>query len=546
MSTRITAFRSACIAGATLILSLVAASARGPADEPGHDGLGESVAALMAAWGTDDVRWDLNADGIVDAKDLEMLLAPPADRPRAAVRLIYPEAVNPVHAGPFDGDPAWTEPKLVSTNVITAPNQGVIQVYLPRWNLGPSSRLVITAVANGDVQTFDARSLEDWHGASAVFPGNAVEVRLFVGPGDTDVHYSAGVLRHDPELIDRLVDELVPTDLCGSDNRTTSTDWRVGRLNLGACTGGTCSGSGVTGIVGFGTVWMTSNGALCTAGHVVDTNADGVQDLPVGAVAEFVINGSACDGTPQPSAAANQYPIDFTSLAGNFNNGGLGADWAVFEVNPNANTNLLPHHAYGFIRTSRATPSVGTTVRVTGCGKDCTPAGSAGGCQCTPCANACNAQSRTLQTSTGAYDGETSGAGSIYHEYSVDTMAGNSGSPILWTPSGGQVSIGIHTNGGCADGGSNIGTSFEHNPLENSLEDFPANNCVFVDKGMPMIATPDGSVFRPYETIADGLADVTDGGCVSVVTGNYGETFVINGTIGFEIIAPVGSVVIGN
>ena len=79
MSTRITAFRSACIAGATLILSLVAASARGPADEPGHDGLGEWVAALMAAWGTDDVRWDLNADGIVDAKDLEMLLAPPAD-----------------------------------------------------------------------------------------------------------------------------------------------------------------------------------------------------------------------------------------------------------------------------------------------------------------------------------------------------------------------------------------------------------------------------------------------------------------------------------
>ncbi|MFO0839949.1 MAG: hypothetical protein U1D55_15670 [Phycisphaerae bacterium] len=181
-----------------------------------------------------------------------------------------------------------------------------------------------------------------------------------------------------------------------------------------------------------------------------------------------------------------------------------------------------------------------TTVRITGFGIDNTPAGTTGGE---------NAQTLTNQTATGLYLGESPGP-LFWHKYIVDTTSGNSGSPIIWDAQG--VAIGIHTNSGCAlFGGSNTGTSFETDALENAMNAFAGPAAVHVDAGMPALATEDGTAFRPFDRVPDGVAAVSDGGTLVIVLGNYTSLAGNVATMGadgkaFRVIAPVGTVVIGN
>ena len=60
-----------------------------------------------------------------------------------------------------------------------------------------------------------------------------------------------------------------------------------------------------------------------------------------------------------------------------------------------------------------------------------------------------------------------------------------------------------------------------------------------------------GTIFHPYDTVAEAITAVTSSGIVSVVEGTYtraaGNTFVLGDTGKQMIIeAPVGSVLIGN
>jgi hypothetical protein len=82
---------------------------------------------------------------------------------------------------------------------------------------------------------------------------------------------------------------------------------------------------------------------------------------------------------------------------------------------------------------------VNDVIRITGYGTDTTPATA----------------SQTNQTSTGPY--VTTVGTSI--RYAVDTMGGNSGSPIIFEATG--VAVGVHTHGGCTStpGSANSGTS---------------------------------------------------------------------------------------
>ena len=58
------------------------------------------------------------------------------------------------------------------------------------------------------------------------------------------------------------------------------------------------------------------------------------------------------------------------------------------------------------------------------------------------------------------------------------------------------------------------------------------------------LAAENGTVLRPYDTIADGVSAVPAGGLLSVVEGSYPETLTI--TKAMVIRAPVGTVTIGN
>ncbi|RLC16147.1 MAG: hypothetical protein DRH93_18955 [Deltaproteobacteria bacterium] len=59
--------------------------------------------------------------------------------------------------------------------------------------------------------------------------------------------------------------------------------------------------------------------------------------------------------------------------------------------------------------------------------------------------------------------------------------------------------------------------------LETALDDFPGSNTVYVDRGMPALVTENGTVFRPYNTVVEGVSAVPNNGRLSLVEGYYND-----------------------
>ena len=427
-----------------------------------------------------------------------------------------------LHTGLHDGaarSAVAGEARLVFEQEVAEPGAKWLRLGFGDAELGRASYLVMASVEDGGVQVLDADGFERWSRTSAYFDGDRVLLQLWVAPGDRDVFAELVMLR--------AGDPPPPQEetLCGADSRIASNDNRVGRI--GGCT-----------------AWRATNGAFLCAGHCVDSDPDGCGPLlPDGVptsslVVSFNVPASDPDGSANPADEDDQYPMIPSTLAFNFDGScqGLGKDWAVFGVEPNENTGLLPHEAYGLpFRVTRENPAAGDTIRVTGFGSDNTPPGSTGGA---------NARNRTNQTSTGDYVSETNNGGDIYHRYRTDTAAASSGSPVIWS----GLVIGVHTNGGCTSvGGSNSGTSFEHNPLDGAMQTFPGPVVRYADVGHPLPVVESGSVFRPFDTVVEAVHDVPNGGIVSVVAGTYtaaaGNVFTVDRPMTLQ--APCGTVTIG-
>ncbi len=424
------------------------------------------------------------------------------------------------HRGPAQ---AAAGPQSVFRHTIRAPGAAWLRIHLANHKLGTKGYVTFRSLEDGAVQRLDARSIQMWQNSTAYFNGDAVEVELFAAPGEDGIFVAIDRLVVGDRVGGKIQDEGGIESLCGADNRVASTDAAVGRIN--GCT-----------------AWLTSNGSALTAGHCCDFDPDqGGSQLPDGVldlagVISFDVPLSDPDGTPNASAPEDQYPINTSGVQWRFDGEGqgLGKDWCVFGVFANTTNGDLPHITRGFKRMTRENPAVNNTIRVTGYGVD------------TGTAN------RTEQTSTGPYVSETISGSDISHRYQVDTQGANSGSPIIWESN--QFAIGIHTNAGCQpDGtGSNSGTSFEVNALETALAGFPGSNSKYVDAVQPPTSpAEDGSVFRPWNTVTEGVTNVVSGGRVVIVEGSYtaatGNTFTA-GADGksFLFLAPVGIVVIGN
>lgn len=416
---------------------------------------------------------------------------------------------------------------LVYTNLITATGDSSrIRVHFSGFNLAKGSYLTLTSLHDGGRQTLDPISMGYWQNTSAIFNGQKVQLELHVAPGAKGVFAQVDQLVLECNCPEPVLnrDNRLPRTLCGADSRTASTDNRVGRIS--GCT-----------------AWLVSNGAVLTAGHCG----------PVSGVFEVNVPASSASGVPVASAPQDQFPID-TSNRTSVDNGS-GDDYTVFGLLPNNSTGNRAHLLYGFFRMTKETPAVATTIRITGFGVDNTPAGPVANCCATDSGGACthpncNAQSRTLQTATGPYVGETVvGASDIFHDYQTDTEPANSGSPIIWNANG--FTIGIHTHGGCASGG-NSGTSFENNGLESLLQGFLGSNTRYVDVVQPPNAPAEnGTIFQPYNTVAEAVTAVVSGGRLAIVEGSYTAAAGNVMTMGadgkaFTVLAPVGTVTIGN
>jgi len=404
-----------------------------------------------------------------------------------------------------------------------------LRVHFSAFNLGKRSYIALTSDRDGGKQKLDRISMGYWQSTSAIFNGDTVKLTLNVAPGEQGIFVQVDQLTLGCDCPEQVLDltSKGPLTLCGSDSRVASTDNRVGRI--AGCT-----------------AWLVSNGGVLTAGHCG----------PVSGVFEVNVPASSASGVPVASAPEDQYPID-TSHSTSVDNG-KGDDYTVFDLLPNSTTGTRAHIRFGFFRMTRENPLAADTIRVTGFGVDSTPAGPTANCCARDdmgnCTNPnCNAQSRTLQTATGPYVGETvNSATNIFHSYKVDTEPANSGSPIIWNANG--FTIGIHTHGGCGSDGSgdNDGTSFENDNLEALLQNWPGSNTIYVDAIQPPTAPAEnGTVFRPFNTVTEGVSSVVSGGRIAIVEGSYTKAAGNTMTMGadgksFTLLAPVGTVTIGN
>jgi V8-like Glu-specific endopeptidase len=383
-----------------------------------------------------------------------------------------------------------------------------MRVHFSKANLTTGSFITVESLFDGAKQTLDGNALKKWHYTSAYFNGDAVKVSFHAAPGEMNGSF-------DIEQITVGERATAPDESqCGAtDNRVASANPAVGRIMPIGCTG-----------------WLVSNGAVLTAGHCITANTQSLH---------FNIPASLPDGTLQNPPPQDQYPLEPVADMDWFNDGAgaIGNDWAVIESLPNTDTGRLAVHVQNaFYRMSRdLTTTEVANVRVTGYGTDT------------------GADNQIQQTHSGAYVGETvQGASDVTIRYTVDTEGGNSGSPVIFEDSSPDLAMGIHTNGGCNTVGSNAGTSFEHDNLENAIRDFHGtNNVEYVDRSHYDYVNPeDGSVFRPHDTFLLGVTDAaarTGTPVLSVVSGTYPESAVGSPIVisdPMHIIAPVGKVTI--
>jgi hypothetical protein len=110
-----------------------------------------------------------------------------------------------------------------------------------------------------------------------------------------------------------------------------------------------------------------------------------------------------------------------------------------------------------------------------------------------------------------------------------------------------DIAIGIHTTGGCETVKYNSGTGFKNSSLESAIQSFPPGPITtYLDGGHPPGIAEDGSVFKPFRTIAAAIAGAKPHDTISIVTDSYaggGITFPMGKPLSLR--APVGPVRIG-
>lgn len=422
-----------------------------------------------------------------------------------------------------------------------------IRIRFGETQLRAGSRLVLTSLADGQSQTFDAGMLAEWSGNSGCYNGDGIEVALFVAPADQDVYYTIDAIDIPRTSgVGGGLPDSARTQCGADDDREASNHAAVARMSFPSCT-----------------AWLTSNAAFLTAGHCTISPAS---------LIEFNVPASFPNGIPQRAAMADQYPVIVANTS--FSNSGPGQDWRILQVGRSAATGLLPYQAQNsFIRLTNRIPQ---TIRVTGCGLDFSPAGcvpaancpmgippSAPGCRCAindatcglpanPFIDDCNSSNLTQQTGAGPFAGVGSPfetGFTLFHR--ADSEPANSGSPMLYDDAPNSVNgygIGIHTHGGCtADGGRNAGTCFRLALLADRLHHWLAFGAPvhYVDNGHADCDNSfiDYTLYDPACRAVDGVNSPPAGCLIRFTPGEYREAFpLINSSMTLQ--APLGAVLL--
>jgi hypothetical protein len=245
--------------------------------------------------------------------------------------------------------------------------------------------------------------------------------------------------------------------------------------------------------------------SLLTAGHCCDFLDWTCTFKPI---VEFNVPASDGDGSINPAALNDQYPLDQLSIqCQNYNcsSYALGNDWCYFGVWRNAGTTLCPLQAQGSSYTLAPTvpPPDQSTLRVTGYGRDIDPGEGA--------------HNFAQQTATGPFQNH---AGTIVL-HGVDTDGGSSGSAVEHVST--SLVYAIHTAGACTDsGGANGGTAINNLVLTWALAS-PKGVCKDCDgDGIPNGCESTGACCMSHSP--NDCRYITDCECAAEGIWWYGET----------------------
>ncbi|NOG53859.1 MAG: trypsin-like serine protease [Planctomycetes bacterium] len=330
--------------------------------------------------------------------------------------------------------------QVIWSDLIEFPDATWVRLYFDQVMLGPwegtdaRAMLRITSLDDFAVQHLDAVTVQQWGLSSAYFNGNAVSVELLAEPG-------AGPCRvvFDHATVGEPVGEVI-SSICGpTDDRLPSEELKTCRLLSIGCTG-----------------WLIDDPhhQFLTAGH-----CKALGDL---SVAEFNVPLSDGSGNIRHPGPEDQYSVDNSSVQYHYVT--IGDDYCYFGCFPNSETGLTAYQAQGehFTLDTAAPPVQGQTIRITGFG--------------TTDNSVPREWNQAQKTHTGQYylhSGTQIG-------YQTDTSGGNSGSPVFNETEG--LAIGIHTHGGCYNGGGyNSGTAIEHPGLQAALLASPRGVCAPFD-----------------------------------------------------------------
>ncbi|MCA9279882.1 MAG: trypsin-like serine protease [Phycisphaeraceae bacterium] len=333
-----------------------------------------------------------------------------------------------------NGEPGFN---VVYSTVVSKPGASWMRLYFGdvvlsgnKYDVNRASYIRITSMFDGDVQTLNARELEDWHNSTAYLNGDTVIVELLAAP-DT------GLNRLIIDSADAgLPVAASPESLCGADDRQLSTDPRNARLMPIGCT-----------------VWLINDAEHCflTAGHCISNGT-------TNAVAQFNVPLSSSGGGTINPPSIHQYPVNSASIQSNGGQG-IGNDYAYVGFNQSSGMTPFERQGDAYSITT-ALPPNGTTIRITGYGTTSSPV--------SPTWN------QVQKTHTGPRVASVQGSPNPV-SYQVDTTGGNSGSPVINDVTG--MAIGIHTHAGCSSTAGNNGTQLAHAGMQNFLNN-PKGICI--------------------------------------------------------------------
>jgi V8-like Glu-specific endopeptidase len=252
-----------------------------------------------------------------------------------------------------------------------------LRLYFDAAELPNGSFVRVTAPFDGETQDLDAATMRMWSNSTAYFNGEMVFVDLIAAPGGEPARVSIH------QVGAQIGDERqcgADCGICGADDRLPSTENWAGRLMPVGCSA---------------TVW-SQRSCLVSAGHCMQS----------GLVIQFNVPDSNSNCSTNNPPVAEQFPI----ITYQYQNGGVGADWAVLTTGPNG-LGQTCYERYGLFRPiATALGNPGNPVTVNGYGVD----------------DDQPTRSQTQQLSTGTINSRFS----TYYSFTVDITYGNSGSSL--------------------------------------------------------------------------------------------------------------------